>query len=167
MQAPRMKAQGDSVMHTTRHAFSLIELVIVIVILGIIGAIAIPRMSRGAEAAKDASLVADLNVLRSAIDLYQAEHEGSFPSAANIATQLTQFTDINGNVSAVKENEFVFGPYLRSIPKIKVGSKRGKSDIAAATGADVAWLYNATTGTITADLPGTETDSNGVAYNTY
>ncbi len=52
-----------------KRAFSLIELVIVVVIIGIVAAIAIPRMSRGSEGAAESSLVADLSVMRKAIDL--------------------------------------------------------------------------------------------------
>ena len=72
-----------------RRAFSLIELVIVVVIIGIIGAIAIPRMSRGAAGAADSSLVADLAVMRSAIDLYKAEHGGDLPKLTTFSDQPT------------------------------------------------------------------------------
>ena len=65
-----------------KSAFSLVELVIVIVIIGIIAAIAVPRISRGAKGATDSALKGDLTALRSAIDLYAAEHGGSFPTVA-------------------------------------------------------------------------------------
>ena len=58
------------------NGFSLIELVIVVVIIAIIGAIAIPKMSRGAAGANDAALSQDLAVLRSALDLYATENGG-------------------------------------------------------------------------------------------
>ena len=147
--------------------FSLIELVIVVVILGIIGAIAIPRMSRGAEGAADAGLVSDLAVLRSAIDLYQAEHEGNSPDAADINEQLTQYTQLDGTTSATKTTDAIFGPYLRAVPALKVGSNRGASTIAAADAADVGWIYDETTGEITANLPDSDVDARGVMYNTY
>lgn len=153
-------------MHT-RRAFSLIELVIVVVILGIIGAIALPRMSRGAEGAKDAALVADLTLLRQAIDLYQTEHEGSFPGATTIGDQLTMYTDISGNTSATKTGAYIYGPYLRVIPALKVGTNRGDAGIAAADGAGVGWIYTAASGSIKANLPDGDVDAAGVKYNTY
>src|SRR5260221_8211477 len=73
--------------------FSLIELVIVVVIIAIIGAIAIPKMSRGAAGAGDSALIQDLSVLRSALDLYQTENGGSYPSAANVVLALTGYND--------------------------------------------------------------------------
>lgn len=154
-------------MQRVARGFSLIELVIVVVILGIIGAIAIPRMSRGAEGAKDSALISDLAVLRSAIDLYQTEHEGKFPTVADIATQLTQYTDIAGNTSATKTGAYIYGPYLRSIPALKVGTNRGNSTIAAVDGTGVGWIYNATTGEITANLPDSDVDATGKQYNDY
>ena len=147
--------------------FSLIELVIVVVILGIIGAIAIPRMSRGAEAAADNGLVSDLAVLRSAIDLYQVEHEGAYPTADDINEQLTQYTTLGGTASTTKSTTAIFGPYLRKVPALKVGSNKGNSTIAAANAAGVGWIYDVTTGEITANLPDTDLDARGVQYNTY
>src|SRR2546421_7112342 len=76
--------------------FSLIELVIVVVILGIIAAIALPRMSKGAAGATDTSLKSSLAVMRSAIDLFQAEHAGTFPLIANMPQALTQYSDDAG-----------------------------------------------------------------------
>ena len=49
---------------------------LVIVILGIIAAIAIPRLSRGSDGAAEGALKRDLQVLRGALELYRAEHDG-------------------------------------------------------------------------------------------
>jgi|TARA_R110000782_G_scaffold20675_19_gene55921 prepilin-type N-terminal cleavage/methylation domain-containing protein len=152
----------------SRRAFSLIELVIVVVIIGIIGAIALPRMSRGAAGAADSSLVADLAVLRNAIELYQAEHGGTYPTEAAFVAQMTTYSDMAGATNATKDATHYLGPYLRSVPVIKAGSKKGKgyNTVSGTTGATVAWLYDETTGTISADL-GSETDATGKNYTAY
>lgn len=152
-------------MQSTRRAFSLIELVIVIVILGIIAAIAVPRMSRGATGAADSALTSNLAVLRNAIGLYEAEHQGAFPLAAKFAEQLTQFTDNSGANSATRTSTHIFGPYLRAVPPVPVGAKRGSSGVAAADGPGVGWIYDETTGLIRANATGT--DARGVNYSDY
>lgn len=149
-------------------AFSLIELVIVVVIIGIIGAIALPRMSRGATGAADSSLVADLAVMRNAIDLYQAEHGGAYPSFSDFVAQMTTYTDPLGAAQATKDTTHYLGPYLRSIPELKVGSNKGKNGLIATQGGTTAgWVYDAATGNISANLPNTEVDARGVIYNNY
>ncbi|MFG0307317.1 MAG: type II secretion system protein [Phycisphaerales bacterium JB040] len=149
-----------------RRAFSLIELVIVVVIIGIIGAIAIPRMSRGAAGAADASLTADLAVLRNAIDLYHTEHQGTYPTLTDFVDQLTTYTELDGTPSASKTATAIYGPYLRAVPELKVkGTGNGSSVVVATLGGAGGWVYDETTGEITANS--VETDDQGVAYNTY
>ncbi|MCL4219969.1 MAG: prepilin-type N-terminal cleavage/methylation domain-containing protein [Phycisphaerales bacterium] len=148
-------------------AFSLIELVVVVVILGIIGAIAIPRMSRGASGAADSALVADLAVLRNAIALYETEHQGAFPKLATFTAQLTQYSDVDGATSATKTGAYIYGPYLRAVPKLKVGSNKGSGAVAGTGGGSEGWLYNESTGEISANLPSTETDAAGTPYADY
>lgn len=154
-------------MNPRNRAFSLIELVIVVVILGIIGAIAIPRMSRGAEGAKDSALITDLANLRSAIDLYQTEHEGDFPGALTVTNELTLYSDIGGTTNATKSTSFIYGPYMRTIPALPVGTNRGDAGIAAADAAGIGWIYDEIPGTIKANLPDGDVDAAGKKYNTY
>ena len=155
-------------MTNRRGAFSLIELVIVVVIIGIIGAIAIPRMSRGAAGAADSGLVADLAVMRGAIDLYKAEHGGALPTFDDIVVQLTTYTNDAGTANATKTSEYYLGPYLREIPKLKVGANKGLSGFVATQGGTTeGWVYNASTGAVSANLADSEVDVRGVQYNAY
>lgn len=148
-------------------AFSLLELVIVVVVIGIIAAIAIPRMSRGAAGASDAALIADLAVLRNAIDTFGAEHGGSYPTKADIVNQLTQYTDNAGGAQAAKDATHVWGPYIRKVPPLPVGAKKGKSGILDIDGADVGWIYNETTGEIRANTTAAEKDVANKLYSDY
>jgi type II secretory pathway pseudopilin PulG len=124
--------------------------VIVVVIVGLLAAIAIPRFSSAGDSATDAALSADLESLRKAIEVYQAEHMGKYPDAVRIADQLTQYTDVHGNPSAAKTAAHNYGPYLRTIPGLKVGPNRGRTKVAAVSGNDVGWVYDQTNGQITA-----------------
>ena len=147
--------------------FSLLELVIVIVIMGIVAAVAIPRMSRGAAGAADAALSGNLAVLRNAIDMYAGEHNGAYPAAATAANQLTLYSSSAGVTNATKTATYIYGPYLRKVPKLPVGAEKGSTGIAAAAAAGVGWIYTAVSGTIVSNTTAAETDSSGVAYNTY
>lgn len=132
-----------------RRGFSLIEVIMVVVILGAIAAIAIPRLSRGSQGASNTALARDVQVLQKAIDLYAAEHNGAFPSAAMIADQLTQYTDHTGSMSTSKSPPYPFGPYLRKVPAVPCGPNKGSSHISTAAGSGVGWIYDPAEGTIT------------------
>ena len=143
-------------------AFTLLELVIVVVIIGIIAAIAIPRISRGSAEAADSALVGNLAVLRNAIDLFAAEHNGGHPTLADFENQLTKCSDASGGVKAdgSRDATHIYGPYLRRMLPLPVGTYKGKTGTAApatvppvaevATGS-VGWLYDATTGQVWAN----------------
>lgn len=154
-------------LRTRRAGFSLIELVIVIAILGILAAVAVPRMSRGAAGATSSRLRADLATMRSALELYYVEHNNTYPAVGDFANALVnQYTDVDGNLNATKTGVFIYGPYLKEIPTIQVGPRKGSNGVAAADAVGVAWLYDDTAGTITPNTD-TATDDAGVLYNTY
>ena len=157
-----------------RRAFSLVELVIVIVIIGVISAIAIPRLTRSATGAAGAALKGDLAVLRNAIEMYRAEHEGRFPDDKNtIVGQLTMYTKVDGtdaNVAADVATGRVYGPYLKAIPPLPVGKNKGETDVedGGSPGDSTAgWWYDKNTGEIFAHLKDDQLDRDGVRYNTY
>lgn len=143
-----MKEAGARRVESDSRGFSLIELVIVVVIIGIISAIAIPRLSRGAEGADDAKLAQDLAVLNKAVDFYAAEHNGLYPTASQGPAQLTQYTDMQGNVSATKTGAYIYGPYLRDAPPAPSGPRRGERGMGLADAPGVGWIYNPSDGRI-------------------
>ena len=104
-----------------RRAFSLVELVIVVTIIGVLASIAVPRLSGAATGANSAALQATLAGVRKAIDMYFAEHgsyPGSDPSAKTpsgdwFIKQLTMYSDDDGNTNVSYSTTFQFGPYLR------------------------------------------------------
>ena len=148
--------------------FSLIELVIVVVILGVIGAIAIPRMSRGAAGATESGAISDLAILRSAVELYSAEHNGDFPALATFSDQLTLYSDIDGNTNATKPAVYMYGPYIRAIPVQKAGPQRGSATVTGTQAtAGAGWWYTAGTGDVRINAAATDKDSNGTPWVNY
>jgi prepilin-type N-terminal cleavage/methylation domain-containing protein len=149
-----------------RSGFSLLELLLVVVIIGIIAAIAIPRLSRGAAGAADAALSGNLAVLREAIDRYSAEHVGAYPAVATFQAQVTQYTNEAGATSATRTTVYIYGPYIRTIPPLPVGTRKGQSGVAAADGPTIGWIYTQVSGDIRANTT-TEADVTGKLYSTY
>ena len=153
---------------TGNKGFSLLEVVIVVAIIAILAAIGIPRMSRGSKGAGDSAVRGDLAVLRNAIDLYAAEHDGTLPAVSTIVNQLTKYSDRAGATSDTKTTTCIYGPYIRSIPALPVGpaNRKGSTGIAAGDANGIGWLYTEATGKITANT-GTTKDESDVLYTSY
>ena len=79
-----------------RKGFTLIELLIVVVIIGILAAIAIPKFANTKDKAKVASLKADLRNLQSAEEAYFSDNNAYSTSAASV-----NFTPSSGNVLTI------------------------------------------------------------------
>ena len=151
-----------------KNAFSLLEVVIVVAIIAILAAIGIPRMSRGSRGAGDSALKANLAILRNAVDLYAAEHQGAYPTdESTIAGQLTLYTNSSGTTSEIKTGAYIYGPYLRSVPPMPVGTYKGNTGFEAVGTPSITagWFYKASTGEISANALDTDTDDETHKYN--
>src|SRR5688572_4410607 len=72
----------------SRCAFTLIELVVVILILGILAAVAAPRLLGASRTAQESSLKQSLAVVRDAIERYAAQNQGRLPGDAGTQADL-------------------------------------------------------------------------------
>ncbi len=84
--------------------FTLIELVVVVMILGILAAVAAPKLLGTSTTASDNGLKESLSVVRDAIERYTAEHAGTYPGGADGSTLAADLAT-----------------YLRVFPKCPVG----------------------------------------------
>lgn len=139
---------------TARSAFTLVEVLIVVVIMAILAAAIIPQFTDSTKDAKVSTTKFNLSTLRSQIQLYRAQHGGINPSGTLV--ELTKSTDASGAQGSGAS--YPFGPYLREIPANPfTNSKAVKvitNDPAAAgdvTSGGAGWLYNATTGNVWID----------------
>ena len=108
-----------------RGGFTLIEILIVVIILGILAAIVIPQFAGASQSAKLSTLQSNVQTLRSQVALYQIQHNGLLPGGKGgtfdqptFWNQMTEFTDALGNVNATggQGTGFPYGPYLQTIP---------------------------------------------------
>lgn len=125
-----------------KSGFTLVEILIVVVILGILAAIVIPQFTDASEQAKESSLVSDLQTMRSQVELYKIQHNGLLPGAgdATIEQAITGLTNIAGNVETTPGTG-VYGPYLQKLPKNPFTDGRGING-AAADGSVEGWTLD-------------------------
>lgn len=76
--------------------FTLIELLIVIIIIGILAAVALPQFNKTKEHALGKEAIANLKLIAAAEKIYRMENENNYyyPSSGN----LTNISDINTNL---------------------------------------------------------------------
>ncbi len=104
-------------------AFTLVELLIVVVILAILAAVAIPQFTSSAEDAKASALQANMGVMRNAMELYKLQHDGKYPgypsaggapTAAEFSDQMVKASKADGSTAAPGTAGFTLGPYIKA-----------------------------------------------------
>jgi len=136
-----------------KRGFTLVEILIVVVILGILAAIVIPQFTQASTEAKLNSLCSDLQTLRSQIELYKVQHNDVAPTLANFEDQMIYCSTIAGVDNDVKTRDATheFGPYLERVPE----NPFTNSDNVVAWGSSAVtdgWEYNQTSGEIRAAI---------------
>lgn len=165
-----------SLRNRKQQGFTLVEILIVVVILGILAAIVIPQFTNASEAARASNVISQLQSVRSQLELYQLQHNGGYPpesgmdgTDAAIANALAGIidadfdnlinpTDQAGTIVAVG-TAGALGPYMGK-PPINPFTAGGLGDVVATSntvalpGASLneGWCYSALTGEIRASL---------------
>ena len=150
-----------------KKAFSLVEVLIVVAILGILAAIVVPQFQSNTQQTREAAAKDNLRILRNQIELYAARHGGVPPGYPNNDPSMSPsnkpFWDQmikNGNyLSKTPVNPFSGETVINMVDNDEdfpteplVTSLYG-------------WIYQPATKTIKLNWPGT--DSEGISYFSY
>ncbi len=145
---------------TRNKGFTLVEILIVVIILGILAAIVIPQFSSASGDARVSALTSDLQTLRSQLELYNIQHLDQYPNVqstdggatwtadtGNFVGRMTGTSDQYGQLSGS-----TFGPYLQTFPTNSINGLATVRVDGAAAGANThGWQFNSTTGRLSAD----------------
>lgn len=136
-------------------AFTLVEILIVVVILGILAAIVIPQFTNASEEAQGGNVKSQLQTIRSQIELFRVRNNGSTPVLVGAANaSFTDFTIDGANSYGLDQD-----PYMRTAatnPRTNTNDVvEDPTPIATANqhvvNGDPAWFFNSTTGEFAAN----------------
>lgn len=147
--------------------FTLVEILIVVVILGILAAIVIPQFTSASEDAKESNLETQLQTIRSQLELYKIQHNDIYPTVAQMFLNLTESTNAAGATTGT-----LFGPYLQKGPvnPFTVGTAGDVVVVNGTAASTNGWTYNATSGETRASLSSAQAADLNMApedYETY
>jgi type II secretory pathway pseudopilin PulG len=154
--------------HHQRRAFTMIEMLTILVIIGALASVIVPVFQDSTIDAKDATLMYNLKHIRLQIERFRAEHRGQPPgfNGWHPFLHLLFYTRANGGISLTKNANYPYGPYLtvqnlanpfnQGIafePSMDPASESPDDEMLVG-GAVVGWFYDADTGRIAPNTEG-------------
>jgi general secretion pathway protein G len=133
-------------MKRNARGFTLVEILIVVIILGILAAIVIPQFTNASTDARNNSTSSTLQTIRSQLELFKIQHGDIPPQTTGMAAFVVMLnkssTNDTGTVATVPAGTN-FGPYLQQSPVNPITKLTGTST--TASDATTGWYYNSTT----------------------
>jgi general secretion pathway protein G len=130
-------------MKRNTRGFTLVEILIVVIILGILAAIVIPQFTNASNDARNNSIASTLQTVRSQIELFKIQH-GDTPPAGLWSVMLAKSTTTETGPTAGSGTNF--GPYLQQAP---TNPANGCTTVGTTFATNVGWAYNVVGSTYT------------------
>jgi len=141
-----MKTQA---FRSRKSGFTLVEILIVVIILGILAAIVIPQFTNASTNARASSVTSQLQTLRSQVQLFKLQHNDTLPTLIGNSpacwNQLLSKTNIGGTVDTSAAG--IYGPYLETVPKNPLNNNASVTAVGSQT-ATTGWTFDTSTGNI-------------------
>lgn len=143
-------------------AFTLVELLVVIVILAVVAAIAIPKINNGSAKSKEAQLASNLKLVRQSIQNFYVD-TGAYPMSLSDLARPTAPAQVTSSTYPASRQAYPAGvpwqgPYLDKVPTCPISKSDFQVTTVAGPGNTLIYGVRSTS---------TETGSNGTAYNTW
>ena len=145
-----------------RKGFTLIELMIVVAIIGILAAIAIPKFAEMIRKSKEGAVKGNLGSLRGALNIYYADMEGQYPNGIVTQDALASLTYNGKYLSVVPLVEM---PPYHSSTNIELDSNLCTDTSWAIAGDPARWTFCNLVGRVVVGC--LHTDSKGTVWTTY
>ena len=137
-----------------RSAFTLVEILIVVVILAILAAAVIPQFTDSSNDAKNSTSLFNLQTFRGQIAVYKAQHGGLVPTGADAAA-ITALLCGKSTSDGTASPTGPLGPYLQVIPNNPAVVIPGNQALLKVVTTDptandtgFGWIYNKANGNV-------------------
>jgi prepilin-type N-terminal cleavage/methylation domain-containing protein len=166
-----------------KSGFTLVEILIVVVIMGILAAIVVPQFAQSSDDARYSSTIQNLQSLRGQIDLFRNHHENLLPGDTADSANDTVFTEhmtLPTNEAGARSTNadqgfgdvaFPYGPYINNqLPANPFNGSRAVQNVAgfagtAPGGNAVGWVYDRRSGRIKINKTGTIPDGTATYWS--
>jgi len=162
--------------------FTLVEILIVVVLLGVLAGVVLPLIAGSAISAKESALALDLQMLRRFVLIYKGQHlevgpgypDGDTtqtPTEQTFIDQMTLSSNPSGQTAPIGTSGFERGPYLMRVPANTLNNKATVQVLGDAEDFPVdaddshGWVYKPATSEVRSDSTGT--DGAGKKYYDY
>tara|TARA_R110002072_G_scaffold42064_21_gene119003 strand:- start:302407 stop:302859 length:453 start_codon:yes stop_codon:yes gene_type:complete len=134
---------------TMAKGFTLVEILIVVVILGILAAIVVPQFTNAANEARMGNIRTQTSTLENQIELYAAQNSGAYPTLAELQDDWAVLVDGN-YIKEMPKNPFSPSANATTVTDMTAADSAAADTAAAGGDATSGWLYDDETGFIRA-----------------